>query len=82
MQNDFFDDLPPRKTLREFFAQVGPRTGELPIYLRRRGGLEPARPSPVMPPPGPLFAIPTHDDAPAPNDDEAAQAVDLDVPFE
>ena len=29
-QDDWFDDLPPRKTLCEFFAQVGPPAGPPP----------------------------------------------------
>jgi hypothetical protein len=33
--NDFFDDLPHRSTLKQFFAQVGPRTGPPPAYLRK-----------------------------------------------
>ena len=33
-QDDWFDDLPPRKTLKEFFAQVGPPAGPPPAYLR------------------------------------------------
>ena len=57
MQSDDFDDLPPRLTLKQFFAQVGPRTGPLPAYLRKPE--PPAAPEFEQPPaekfPGPLF---------------------------
>ena len=59
-----FDDLPPRKTLRQFFAQIGPRTGEVPMYLRKPVDLPDNLPP--EPAPAPEFQQPQAERVPGP----------------
>jgi len=69
-QDDWFDDLPPRKTLCEFFAQVGPPAGPPPAPefeqptpdrlgpLFDGPGRQPASPAPPPPDrPGPELPV-------------------------
>jgi len=70
-----------RPSFREWFAKANIKPSKnRPPYLR--GGLEPLRPSPVLPPPGPLFALPDPEPDAPPPDAEVPMEDPENVPWE